>query len=50
LLLARKGKGVVVVRGSTFDNAAKLAPPFLQAINGDTRAHGSVAKSFTPNC
>jgi predicted phage terminase large subunit-like protein len=31
-LLAREGKDVVVTRGSTFDNAANLAEPFLQAI------------------
>jgi|1185.fasta_scaffold10930_2 phage terminase large subunit-like protein len=31
-LLAREGKDVVVRRGSTFDNAANLAPPFLEAI------------------
>ena len=31
-LLVREGQGVVVTRGSTFDNAANLAPPFLQAI------------------
>jgi phage terminase large subunit-like protein len=31
-LLAREGKDVVVTRGSTFENAANLAPPFLEAI------------------
>jgi len=31
-LLAREGHDVVVTRGSTFDNAANLAPPFLAAI------------------
>jgi phage terminase large subunit-like protein len=31
-LLAREGKDVVVTRGSTFDNAANLAAPFLEAI------------------
>jgi phage terminase large subunit-like protein len=31
-LLAREGKDVVVTRGSTFDNAANLAGPFLEAI------------------
>lgn len=31
-LLAREGSDVVVTRGSTFDNAANLAPPFLAAI------------------
>jgi predicted phage terminase large subunit-like protein len=31
-LLAREGKDVVVTRGSTFDNAANLAPTFLEAI------------------
>jgi predicted phage terminase large subunit-like protein len=31
-LLAREGRDVVVTRGSTFENAANLAPPFLQAI------------------
>src|SRR6266849_3486128 len=31
-LLAREGKDVVVRRGSTFDNAANLAGPFLEAI------------------
>jgi predicted phage terminase large subunit-like protein len=31
-MLARNGQDVVVTRGSTFDNAANLAPPFLEAI------------------
>jgi predicted phage terminase large subunit-like protein len=31
-LLAREGQDVVVSRGSTFDNAANLAPTFLSAI------------------
>jgi phage terminase large subunit-like protein len=31
-LLAREGKDVAVVRGSTFENAANLAPGFLEAI------------------
>lgn len=31
-LLAREGRDVVVTRGSTFDNAANLAPAFLDAI------------------
>jgi predicted phage terminase large subunit-like protein len=31
-LLAREGRDVVVTRGSTFDNAANLAAPFLDAI------------------
>jgi phage terminase large subunit-like protein len=31
-LLAREGKDVVVTRGSTFANAANLAPAFLEAI------------------
>jgi phage terminase large subunit-like protein len=31
-LLAREGQDVVVTRGSTFDNAANLAPAFLEAI------------------
>jgi len=31
-LLKREGDDVVVTRGSTFDNAANLAPPFLEAI------------------
>jgi phage terminase large subunit-like protein len=31
-LLAREGDDVVVTRGSTFENAANLAPPFLAAI------------------
>jgi phage terminase large subunit-like protein len=31
-LLAREGKDVVVTRGSTFENEANLAPPFLAAI------------------
>ncbi|MBR1156865.1 DNA-packaging protein [Bradyrhizobium sp. JYMT SZCCT0428] len=31
-LLAREGNDVVVTRGSTFDNAANLAPAFLQTI------------------
>jgi phage terminase large subunit-like protein len=31
-LLAREGKDVVVTRGSTFENAANLAGPFLEAI------------------
>jgi phage terminase large subunit-like protein len=31
-LLAREGSDVVVTRGSTFENAANLAPPFLGAI------------------
>jgi phage terminase large subunit-like protein len=31
-LLAREGQDVVVTRGSTFENAANLAPPFLEAI------------------
>lgn len=31
-LLAREGKDVTITRGSTFDNAANLAPPFLEAI------------------
>jgi predicted phage terminase large subunit-like protein len=31
-LLAREGQDVVVTRGSTFENAANLAPPFLAAI------------------
>jgi phage terminase large subunit-like protein len=31
-LLAREGKDVVVTRGSTFENAANLAAPFLEAI------------------
>ena len=31
-LLAREGRDVVVRRGSTFDNAANLAGPFLEAI------------------
>jgi len=31
-LLEREGKDVVVTGGSTFENAANLAPPFLQAI------------------
>ena len=31
-LLAREGRDVIVRRGSTFDNAANLAGPFLEAI------------------
>ena len=31
-LLAREGQDVVVTRGSTFENSANLAPPFLEAI------------------
>jgi phage terminase large subunit-like protein len=31
-LLAREGRDVVIMRGSTFDNAANLAPAFLEAI------------------
>ncbi len=31
-LVAREGKDVVVTRGSTFENAANLAEPFLKAI------------------
>jgi predicted phage terminase large subunit-like protein len=31
-LLAREGQDVVVTRGSTFDNAANLAPSFIEAI------------------
>src|SRR5260370_22113804 len=31
-VLAREGSDVVVTRGSTFENAANLAPPFLEAI------------------
>ena len=31
-LLDREGSDVVVTRGSTFENAANLAPPFLDAI------------------
>jgi phage terminase large subunit-like protein len=31
-LLAREGHDVVITRGSTFDNAANLAPSFLQTI------------------
>jgi phage terminase large subunit-like protein len=31
-LLAREGRDVVVTRGSTFDNAANLAPAFIEAI------------------
>jgi predicted phage terminase large subunit-like protein len=31
-LIAREGRDVVVRRGSTFENAANLAPPFLEAI------------------
>jgi phage terminase large subunit-like protein len=31
-LLAREGRDVVITRGSTFDNAANLAPGFLQTI------------------
>jgi phage terminase large subunit-like protein len=31
-LLAREGQDVVVTRGSTFENAANLAPSFLEAI------------------
>ncbi len=31
-LLAREGSDVVVTRGSTFENAANLAPTFLQAL------------------
>jgi phage terminase large subunit-like protein len=31
-ILAREGKDVVVTRGSTFENAANLAPTFLEAI------------------
>ena len=31
-LLEREGRDVVVTRGSTFENAANLAPPFLDAI------------------
>jgi len=31
-LLAREGQDVVVTRGSTFENSANLAPPFLAAI------------------
>jgi phage terminase large subunit-like protein len=31
-LLAREGKDVVVTRGSTYDNAANLAPAFIAAI------------------
>jgi predicted phage terminase large subunit-like protein len=31
-LLAREGRDVVVSRGSTFDNAANLAPAFVEAI------------------
>jgi phage terminase large subunit-like protein len=38
-LLAREGKDVVVTRGSTFENAANLAAPFLQAIR--TRYEGT---------
>jgi predicted phage terminase large subunit-like protein len=39
-LLAREGHDVVVTRGSTFDNAANLAPAFLEAVKaryGGTR-------------
>ena|ERR1700731_610257 len=31
-LLAREGKDLVITRGSTFENAANLAPAFLEAI------------------
>ncbi len=31
-MIAREGKDVVVTRGTTYDNAANLAPPFLEAI------------------
>jgi phage terminase large subunit-like protein len=31
-LVAQEGKGVIITRGSTFDNAANLAPSFLDAI------------------
>jgi phage terminase large subunit-like protein len=31
-LLAREGKDVVITRGTTFDNAANLAPSFLESI------------------
>ncbi|MGY4570547.1 DNA-packaging protein [Bradyrhizobium sp. USDA 3256] len=33
-LLSREGRDVVVTRGSTFENAANLAQPFLEAIRG----------------
>jgi phage terminase large subunit-like protein len=39
-LLAREGKDVTITRGSTFENAANLAPSFLEAIKaryGGTR-------------
>jgi phage terminase large subunit-like protein len=32
-LIAREGKDVVITRGSTFENAANLAPAFLEAIS-----------------
>jgi phage terminase large subunit-like protein len=38
-LLAREGQDVIVTRGSTFDNAANLAPAFLEAIR--TRYDGT---------
>jgi phage terminase large subunit-like protein len=38
-LLAREGKDVVVTRGSTFENEANLAKPFLEAIK--TRYEGT---------
>jgi phage terminase large subunit-like protein len=38
-LMAREGQDVIVTRGSTFDNAANLAPAFLKAIR--TRYEGT---------
>jgi phage terminase large subunit-like protein len=32
-LVGQEGKGVVITRGSTFDNSANLAPSFLDALN-----------------
>lgn len=31
-LVAQEGKGVIITRGSTFDNSANLAPSFLDAL------------------
>ena len=48
-LLAREGVDVVITRGSTFDNAANLAPAFLETINakyGGTR----LGRQELPSC
>jgi phage terminase large subunit-like protein len=43
-----KDATVYVTRGSTYDNAANLAPSFLGLSGAPTRARASAAKSSTP--